>query len=192
MFTLEILSWRLADHVKEFYWSACRTCSTIIFPHLSNHIIPFWRCLCRCRRPCFNSLMTTATTRKRSLENKNLPSRDYSTITPSCLHSTMWWKYTTTRLVCAPLNYIRRIKDLLLLCSSCQNRKCGNFTLLFCRGQHGIVLKCVPHVQHAYFSFLPARVWLESWLVNYVVSISFDCANLQLISNISRFAENRW
>ena len=30
-----------------------------------------------------------------------------------------------------------------------QNHKYGNFTLLFCRGRHGVVLKCVPHVQHA-------------------------------------------
>ena len=28
----------------------------------------------------------------------------------------------------------------------------GNFTLLFCRERHGIVGKCVQHVQHAYFS----------------------------------------
>ena len=36
--------------------------------------------------------------------------------------------------------------------SSCRhNRKCGNFMLLFCRGQHGLVRKCVLHVQHAYF-----------------------------------------
>ena len=27
-----------------------------------------------------------------------------------------------------------------------------DFTLLFCRGRHGVILKCVPHVQHAYFS----------------------------------------
>jgi len=32
------------------------------------------------------------------------------------------------------------------------NRKRGNFTLLFCGGLHGIVLRCMPHVQHAYFS----------------------------------------
>ena len=25
------------------------------------------------------------------------------------------------------------------------------FTLLFCRGPRGIILKCVPHVQHPYF-----------------------------------------
>ena len=38
----------LADNrdVKEFYRSACRSCSTIIFPHSTNQIIVFWRCLC--------------------------------------------------------------------------------------------------------------------------------------------------
>ena len=25
--------------------------------------------------------------------------------------------------------------------------KCGNFMLLFCKGQHGLVRKCVLHVQ---------------------------------------------
>ena len=28
-----------SDYVKEFYLSACRTCSTIIFPHLTNQIL---------------------------------------------------------------------------------------------------------------------------------------------------------
>ena len=38
------------------------------------------------------------------------------------------------------------------MCSSChQKRKCVNFALLFCRGRHGIVRKCVLHVQHVYF-----------------------------------------
>ena len=42
-----------------------------------------------------------------------------------------------------------------VVCSTChQNGKCGNFTLLFCRGRHGLGHKCVPHVQHAYFSSL--------------------------------------
>ena len=32
--------------------------------------------------------------------------------------------------------------------SSChQNGRCGHFTLLFCRGRHGLVHKRVPHVQ---------------------------------------------
>ena len=40
------------------------------------------------------SLMATATTRKRSLENKNLPSYGCSAIIPSCSHSSMLAKYT--------------------------------------------------------------------------------------------------
>ena len=37
--------------------------------------------------------------------------------------------------------------------SSCHhNSKCGHFTLMFCRGRHGIALKINTHVQHAYFS----------------------------------------
>ena len=43
-------------------------------------------------------------------------------------------------------------KHIKVVCLSCHhNRKCDDFTL-FCRGRDGIVLNCVPHVQHAYFS----------------------------------------
>ena len=39
------------------------------------------------------------------------------------------------------------------MCSSCQqNLKFGNFTLSFVRLRQRILLKCVPHVQHDYFS----------------------------------------
>ena len=44
---LEISRRHLADYDKELYLSACRTCSTTIFPHSTNQIIVFWR---RCRR----------------------------------------------------------------------------------------------------------------------------------------------
>ena len=37
--------------------------------------------------------------------------------------------------------------------------KYGDFTLLLCKGQHGIVLKCVSHVQHAYFFNLILNFW---------------------------------
>ena len=36
---LEISRRRLADYVKELNLSACRTCSTIIFPRLSNQVV---------------------------------------------------------------------------------------------------------------------------------------------------------
>lgn len=39
-----------------------------------------------------------------------------------------------------------------IVCSRClEKRKCGYFTL-FCGGRHEVILKCVPHVQQAYFS----------------------------------------
>ena len=40
---------------------AWRTCSTIIFLHLSNQIIVCWCCRCRCRRRCLNSLLACNT-----------------------------------------------------------------------------------------------------------------------------------
>ena len=42
-FTVACSRCRLADYVKEFYLSACRTCSTIIFPHSTNQIVLSWR-----------------------------------------------------------------------------------------------------------------------------------------------------
>ena len=38
---LEISRYHLEDYVKEFYLSASRTCSTIIFPDSTNEIIVF-------------------------------------------------------------------------------------------------------------------------------------------------------
>ena len=67
---LEISRCHLADYVKEFYYSACRTCSTIIFPHSANQIIVFWRRRCRCRRPCSSSLFEVLMT-TRALSSKS-------------------------------------------------------------------------------------------------------------------------
>ena len=47
---------------------------------------------------------------------------------------------------------VNRKDFIVVYLSCCQNRKCGNFMLLFCEWRHWIVLKCVLHVQHAYFS----------------------------------------
>ena len=58
---LEISRCHLADYVKELNKSACRTCSTIIFPYSTNQIIVFWRRCCCCRRPCFSFLFTPTT-----------------------------------------------------------------------------------------------------------------------------------
>ena len=35
---------------KKLHKKACRTCSTIIFPHSTNQIIDLWPCCCCCRR----------------------------------------------------------------------------------------------------------------------------------------------
>ena len=79
--------------------------------------------------------------------------------------------------------------DLLLY----QNRKCGSFMLLFCRGRHGTILKCVPHVQHAYFSLiiflicvfsLPCRRHCESYPIqNTTKQMALNLDSLLLSEN---------
>ena len=54
---MKISRCRLADYVKTLHQKACRTCSMIIFLHSTNQIIDLWRCLWRCRRQIFNSLL---------------------------------------------------------------------------------------------------------------------------------------
>ena len=110
--------------------------------------------------------MTTATVRKTSLKNKHLLTCDSFAIIPSCSHSTILLKYAKTLL------YARRWnKDSFMfkLSSYC---KCENFTLLFCRGRHVIFLKCVPYVQHAYFSSLnQSSSWFAAYLMLLTLSI---------------------
>ena len=48
---------RLVDYVKSSYQKACRTCSTIIFPHSTNQINDLWRCRRSCGRHFLNSLL---------------------------------------------------------------------------------------------------------------------------------------
>ena len=48
----------LADYGKKLHKKACRTCSTIIFPHSTNQIIGLWCCRSSYRRPFLNSLIT--------------------------------------------------------------------------------------------------------------------------------------
>ena len=95
--------------------------------------------------------MLTAMARKTSLEIQ-LRNCDYFVIIPSCSHSIMLD-------VCYIWIGVRGVKlntdneRFTVVCSNChQNRNSGNFTLLFCSRGHGLLLKCVPHVQHAYFS----------------------------------------
>ena len=47
---LKFLCRRLTDYVRKLYQKACRTCSSIIFPHSTNQIIDWWRCCCSCSR----------------------------------------------------------------------------------------------------------------------------------------------
>ena len=43
---MKFSSRRLAGYIKTLLQKACRTCSTIIFPHSTNQIIELWRCRC--------------------------------------------------------------------------------------------------------------------------------------------------
>ena len=43
-------------------------------------------------------------------------------------------------------------KRITVVCSRCENLKFGNFTLSFSSSGQRIVLKCMTHVQHDYFS----------------------------------------
>ena len=55
--TLTILWRRFADNVNKMQQRACRTCSTVIFPHPTNHGIDLWRCCSRGSRRFLNSLL---------------------------------------------------------------------------------------------------------------------------------------
>ena len=82
---LEISRFHLADEVKELYSSACRTCSTTIFPHSSNPTdYFFWlrRCRCRCRRPCVSSLWDSTT-----LTSQNNNMIQTNTLTPGAMRN---------------------------------------------------------------------------------------------------------
>ena len=48
---------RLAHYVKTLHQKACRTCSTICFPHSTNQFIDLWRRHCCCRRQILDSLI---------------------------------------------------------------------------------------------------------------------------------------
>ena len=77
--------------------------------------------------------------------NKHLPTCGYYfAMTPSCLPSTELAKYAKTKLV---LN----IGNSDLRCMLKVIIKYGKFKLLFLRGLHGIVLKCL-HREHIYLS----------------------------------------
>ena len=54
---LYILRRRLADYAEKLHRKACRTCSTIIFPHLTNQIVDLRRCRWPCQSQFLNSLL---------------------------------------------------------------------------------------------------------------------------------------
>ena len=99
---LETLPNRTAGKLRTAEWRK-KCCVTLCIPGLVWHFFRHSSAL------SLLSLMATATTRKSSLENKHLPSYGCSAIITSCSHSTMLARYTITRLMCAPLNYIQRI-----------------------------------------------------------------------------------
>ena len=89
--------------------------------------------------------MMTTTPSMTSFENEHLRRCDYC-----CDDSTLCEFYSfggDTARGAVEIN--QRIKDLLLYAHAVG--KSANFALLFCRGRHEIVSKCVPHVQHTYF-----------------------------------------
>ena len=91
----------------------------------------------------------------------------YTCITSSNIYMgfTVWKKKSCAKLIKKCLlksgqqerlsSKYRELKNcyciLAMKLNKVKTAKCGNFTLLFWRGRHGIILKCVPHVQHAYF-----------------------------------------
>ena len=92
-----------------------------------------------------------------------------------------------------------------VVCSRCRlNLKFGNFTLSFGRLRQRIVLKCVPHVQHDYFSsfnqldhcFLASSLSLPSTLLKLPIEIpAATSGHLQLhtlitCNNRQHFAGN--
>ena len=92
-----------AEDSTYLFIRACRTCSTIIFPHPTNQIVDLWCC---CSLPCRHFLNS----------------------------------------------------------------------LLFCRGRHEIVLKCVPHVQHTYISlFQEWNSYCNSCVVVGVYVVAVAC-----------------
>ena len=77
-----------------------------------------------------------------------------------------------TRAVKLNIEHLR----FTVVCSSChENRHRDNFTLLFCREWHGILLKCVPHVWQVY---LPAFGQSNSQCV--ALPLPFPSCMLQL------------
>ena len=54
---LKFLRYCLADYGNDMFLNAGCTCSTILFPPSTNHIIDLWLCRCRCCRRFLNVLL---------------------------------------------------------------------------------------------------------------------------------------
>ena len=90
---LKISRFPLADYVKKMHQKACRTCSTIIFPHSTNHIIDLGRCRRLWRRHFLNSpLYDTANNWFRVTSGLNVKAQNF--LTWLCWHVMAYLKRT--------------------------------------------------------------------------------------------------
>ena len=89
-----------------------------------------------------------------SLENKYLGNGDYFVIRASSSHLLLLTEYAANKLADRSTVEVNiENKRSTVVCSRCYlNLKFGNITLSFGWLCQRIVLKCVPHVQHEYFS----------------------------------------
>ena len=69
------------------------------------------------------------------------------------------------------------------------NRKFGNFTLLFHKGRHGIVLRCVWHVQHACFSLFQSKF---SLICDVVVAVNVVYANVLFATSLEKITQSKF
>ena len=58
--------WLFIEQGTAMYLSAHRTCSTTIFPHLTNRIIDLWRSRPRCQSPLIFAFLLRSTLGERS------------------------------------------------------------------------------------------------------------------------------
>lgn len=80
----------LADCLKEKRLNACRTCSTIICPHWTNHIIYFSRYRCLCRRRLLKSKMIKEDGTKKSCTRSGRAKFCRRFFVPSRLSASAW------------------------------------------------------------------------------------------------------
>ena len=103
-------------------------------------------------------------------------------------------KYATTELLCALLNLMKKIKDLLSYIEVVNKTVNVVISHSYFAEVHGLVLKCVPHVKHAYFCSLDQSnsqfVTLSMLLTSTVLKLliySFDVQFSCLTSLATRY-----